>query len=192
MQNHARAGVVAGSLVGVVFGLVFIEVNSGELPGSWPLVVRVAGAVVAAVLLAGLVLVARKGVAEREVPSGGFIGRRYWNIVGIEGLALFGGLALINGVFGRPEFAVPWIALVVGVHFIALAAAWRIPLHRWLGIVQTILGLIGFALAATGAALGTVNLVAGVGSGVALYASVAVGLLLIRQEPSRETAPDPR
>jgi hypothetical protein len=61
VENQARAGVVVGSLVGVLFGLVFIEVNSGGLAGSWPLVVRVAGAVVAAVLLAGVIWVARKG-----------------------------------------------------------------------------------------------------------------------------------
>jgi hypothetical protein len=177
VENQARAGVVMGSLVGVVFGLVFIEVNSGGLPGSWPLVVRVAGAVVAAVLLAGVVWVGRRGtVKEVEAPAGGFTGRRYWNIVGLEGLALFGGLVVINGVFGRPEYAVPWIALVVGVHFVALALAWRIRLYHGLGIVQTLLGLAGFVLAATGAAVSTVNLVAGVLSGVALYATVAVGV----------------
>lgn len=180
MEKQARAGVAAGSLVGVVFGLVFIEVNSGGLPGSWPLVVRVAGAVIAAVLLAGIVWVARKGEVEDKVPAGGYLGRRYWNIVGLEGLALFGGLVVINGVFKHPEFAVPWIALVVGVHFVFLGQAWKIALHRWLGIVQTALGLAGFVLAATGASLATVNLVAGVLSGVALYGAAAAGILQAR------------
>lgn len=180
MENKARAGMITGSLVGVVFGLVFIEVNSGGLPGNWPLVVRVAGAVVAAGLLAGLVWVARKGEVEEKVASGGFVGRRYWNIVGLEGLALFGGLIVINGALGKPEFAVPWIALVVGVHFVFLGHAWQIDLYKWLGYVQSALGLAGFALAATGAALSTVNLVAGVLSGVALYTTVVIGILNAR------------
>ena len=180
MENQARAGMVVGSLVGVVFGLVFIEVNSGGLTGSWPLVVRVAGAVVALALLAGVLWVARRGEVEGEVPSGGFAGRRYWNIVGLEGLALFAGLAVINGVLGRPEYAVPWIALVVGVHFVLLAQAWRIGLYRGLGIAQTALGLAGFVLAATGASLATVNVVAGVLSGVALYVTVAIAVLRSR------------
>lgn len=183
---------IIGSLVGVVFGLVFIEVNSGELPGDWPLVVRVAGVVVAAVLLAGVVWMARRGTVQGEVPSGGFAGRRYWNIVGAEGLALFGGLVVINGALGRAEFAVPWIAVVVGVHFAVLGVAWRIALHRWLGIAQAVLGLAGFGLAAGGAAVGTVNLVAGVLSGVALFVSVAVGVLLSLRGSSRETVLDPR
>lgn len=167
---------ITGSLVAVVFGLVFIEVNSGELPGNWPLIVRVAGAVLAAALLAGLVWVARRGEVEGHVPDGGYLGRRYWNIVGLEGLALFGGLVVINRVFGTPEFVVPWIALVVGVHFVFLGQAWGIDLHKWLGVVQTVLGLAGFALAATGAAVSTVNLVAGVLSGVALYATVVIAI----------------
>jgi hypothetical protein len=180
VENQARTGMVAGLLVGVVFGLVFIEVNSGGLPGPWPLVVRVAGAVVAAALLVGVVRVARKGRVEGEVPSGGFAGRRYWNIVGLEGLALFGGLVVINGVLGHGEYAVPWIALVVGVHFVALGRAWRIGLFGALGVVQALLGLAGFVLAATGAAVATVNLVAGVLSGVALYATVVVAVLRSR------------
>ncbi len=186
MENKARAGMITGSLVGVVFGLVFIEVNSGGLPGNWPLVVRVAGAVVAAALLAGLVWVARRGEVEDKVASGGFVGRRYWNIVGLEGLALFGGLVVINGALGKPEFAVPWIALVVGVHFVFLGHAWQIDLYKWLGYVQSALGLAGFVLAGTGAALSTVNLVAGVLSGVALYSTVVVAILNAR--PRRRVA----
>ena len=180
MENQARAGMVVGSLVGVAFGLVFIEVNSGSLPANWPLVVRVAGGVVAAVLLAGVLWMARRGEVDGTIPSGGFAGRRYWNIVGLEGLALFGGLVVINGVLARPEFAVPWIALVVGVHFVVLGQAWRIGLYRALGIAQSALGLAGFALAAAGASLATVNLVAGVLSGVALYGAVAVAVLRSR------------
>jgi hypothetical protein len=190
VENKARAGVAAGSLVGVVFGLVFIEVNSGALPGSWPLVVRVAGAVVAAVLLAGIVWVARKGEVEDKAPAGGHLGRRYWNIVGLEGLALFGGLVVINGVFRHPEFAVPWIALVVGVHFVFLGQAWQVRLHLWLGVVQSALGLAGFGLAAMGASLATVNLVAGVLSGVALYGAAAAGI--VRARPGQRAELDSR
>jgi len=136
--------------------------------------------VVAVVLTAGVFWVARKGTVHGEAPDGGFAGRAYWNVVGGECLALFGGLVVINAVFGQPKLAVPWIALVVGVHFVLLAQAWRIGLYRVLGIVQAGLGLAGFVLAAAGAALATVNLVAGVLSGVALYGAVAAGVLQSR------------
>ncbi len=170
---------VVGSIIALVFGTVFVEVNSGGLPGSWPLVVRVAGAVVAVGLLIAVLRAARGG-ADRNVPGAGFADRRYWNIVGVEGLALFGGLAVINAVLGRPEFAVPWIALVVGVHFVVLGQVWRLELFKWLGVVQTVLGVAGFVLAAMGASRTTVEVVAGVLSGVALFATVAAAVFLVR------------
>lgn len=179
-DNRARFGMVTGSMVGLVFGLVFIEVNGGGLQGSWPLVGRVAGVVVTAALAAGVFWVARNGNVQGDVPEGGFTGRRYWNIVGFEGLALFGGLVVINAALGEPKFAVPWIALVVAVHFVVLGQAWRIPLYRTLGYVQSLLGVAGFGLAATGATLNTVNVVAGVLSGVALFATVAVAVVRSR------------
>jgi hypothetical protein len=66
------------------------------------------------------------------------------------------------------------------VQFIVLARAWRIGLYHWLGVVQTVLGLAGFVLAFGGATLSVVNLVAGVLSGVALYGTVAIGVLRSR------------
>jgi hypothetical protein len=182
VEGRAPAGMVLGSIIALVFGVVFVEVNSGGLPGSWPPVVRVTGAVVAIALLAAVLRTARGGEAA-GVPGGGFADRRYWNIVGVEGLALFGGLAVLNAVLGRPEYAVPWIALVVGVHFVVLGRAWHLTIFTWLGATQTALGAAGFALAATGASTTTVEFVSGVLSGIALFATVAAALLLGRSLP---------
>jgi len=56
--NSTRpAGLVIGSMVAITFGTVFVLVNSAELSGPWRLGVRVAGPVVAALLVAGLVYV---------------------------------------------------------------------------------------------------------------------------------------
>jgi hypothetical protein len=173
-----RAGVVIGSLVGTVFGLVFVEVNSGGLPGNWPTVVRIAGAVVGVVLLLGILRASRLPGGRPDRDHGGFSDRRYWTIVGIEGFALMGGLFVLNAVFERPEFAVAWIAVVVGVHFVGLAKLWHMDLYLVLGGVMTALGVIGFVIGATGGSAGTVGVVSGVGSGVALFATVAAGLVL--------------
>jgi len=51
-QDQGRpAGMVIGSLIATVFGLIFIEVNSGDLPSDRPQGIRITGAVVAAGLL---------------------------------------------------------------------------------------------------------------------------------------------
>ncbi len=165
-------------MVGTAFGLVFVEVNSGGLPGDWPLIVRIAGAVAAVGLVVAILRAARLAPARRDGDHRGFADRRYWTIVGIEGIALMGGLFVLNAVFERPAFAVAWIAVVVGVHFIGLARLWHVDLYLVLGGVMTALGVIGFVIGAAGGSAGTVGVVAGVGSGVALFTTVATSLML--------------
>jgi hypothetical protein len=76
----------------------------------------------------------------------------------------------------RAAVVVAWVALVIGVHFFGLARAWHMPRYHWLGAAISILGLAGFLIYALGGTAPTVALVAGAGSGAALY--VAVGLAL--------------
>ena len=170
------AGFVVGSVVAITFGTVFVLVNSGGLPAPWPLVIRVIGLLVAALLIVGLVLVVRRGSSATEAPASDFVDRRYWLIVALEAGALFGGLAVVNGVLHRTAVSVAWVALVVGVHFFGLARIWHMPLYHWLGAAMTVLGLAGFLIYALGGPAAIVGLVAGVGSGAALYAAVGVAV----------------
>ncbi|MBY8871295.1 hypothetical protein K7640_05485 [Micromonospora sp. PLK6-60] len=171
------SGLVVGSLVAISFGTVFILVNSGGLAAPWPLVLRVAGLLVAALLLVWLVRVARQAPpAGPAAEAAGFMDRRYWLVVALEAVALFGGLAVINGVLHRPAVAVAWVAVVVGVHFFGLAHIWRMPRYHWLGGVMTALGLAGFLAYALGATAPTIGLISGVGCGAALLTTVALAL----------------
>ncbi|MDG4802041.1 hypothetical protein [Micromonospora sp. WMMD980] len=179
------SGLVIGSLVAISFGTVFVMVNSGGLPSPWPLVVRIAGLVVAALLLVSLFRVARQApFAAQGSEAAGFMDRRYWIVVALEAVALFGGLAVINNVLDRPAVSVAWVAVVVGVHFFGLAAVWRMPRYHWLGAVMTALGLAGFLVHALGGDAAAVGLVSGVGCGAALFATVALAL----RDTTRRTA----
>ncbi|GAB2957736.1 hypothetical protein LWP59_36145 [Amycolatopsis acidiphila] len=175
--TRATPGLAAGSLIAIVFGLVFVEVNSGGLDTPWPLVVRIAGVLVAAGL--GFAVFRLGRPQDSGDAQGTWFGeRRYWIVVAAEAVALFGGLFVINGVLGHSEVAVAWIALVVGVHFFGLAAAFRLNRFHVLGAVMTLLGIAGFVLDVAGASAATIGLVSGVLSGVALFATVAVSLRL--------------
>ncbi|MCT2582892.1 hypothetical protein [Actinophytocola gossypii] len=176
MAGDRPVGLVVGSVVAIAFGLVFVEVNSGGLPGGWPLGIRVGGAVVAVALLVALAFAARRAAAAPDTDHRGFVDQRYWRIVGFEGIALFVGLVLLNGVLDWPQVAVAWIAVVVGVHFVGLAKLWHMDLYLVLGAVMTVLGVAGFVLGAAGTSAATIGLVSGVLSGVALFASVGVAL----------------
>jgi len=165
---------VSGAAVGITFGTVFVLVNSGGVPVPWPLVIRVVGLLVAALLVVGLVLAVRRGSSVGPAPMSGFVDQRYWLIVALEAVALFGGLAVLNGALHGKAVSVAWVALIVGVHFFGLARIWRMPLYHWLGTAMTVLGLAGFLIYALGGSAEIVGLVAGVGSGAALYLAIGV------------------
>jgi hypothetical protein len=175
-------GRFVGTVVAAVFGLVFVFANTGELPAGAALALRIVAGLVGVALLVGAVLTFRRaaragapvdrGGPARGGPGGGF-GRGYWVIVAAEVLALVLGLVVINGVLDAPRFAVAWVALVVGAHFAALALLWGLRLFHVLAAVLVLLGLAGFVAGAAGASAAVIGLIAGVGSGAALF--VAAG-----------------
>ncbi len=174
------AGALLGGLVAVGFGLVFVLVNSGGLPGGWTPALRGLGAVTGVGLLALLATRHRRltaAAAHRPVTTGSDgrrgPGRGYWVIVAGEVLALFGGLSVINQGFEAPRYGVAWVAVVVGVHFVALARVWRLTRFLVLGAAMTVLGVAGAGLGLAGAGDGTIRLVSGVASGFALFAAAA-------------------
>jgi hypothetical protein len=168
---------VVGSLIATVFGLIFIEANSGGLPSDWPSGIRITGAVAAVGLLLAILRTSRLARAQIPRDNAGFADPRYLAIVGIEAAALFGGLAVINLVLNRAALAVPWIALVVGVHFFGLARLWHLSSFLMLGVALVILGGAGFLLNALSVSPGAVNLVSGAGSGAALFIAAGVAVL---------------
>jgi hypothetical protein len=186
--NDARrpSGLLVGSLIALSFGTVFVMVNSGDLPDPWPVVIRVAGVLAAIALLIGSLRAGRLAAVARPGDVAGYADRRYWYAVAGEVVALFGGLYVINQVLDRPEVAVAWVAVVVGVHFYPLGWAWRMPFFYWLGTAMTLLGVAGFVAYALGAPDGVVGLIAGVGSGVALYTMVAAAILDTRRRAAQQ------
>lgn len=175
-EKGRSSGLVIGSVFALSFGTAFVMINSGGLPSPWPVVIRVIGLVIAIGLLIGVLRARRLAAAGRPGDVDGFADRWYWYAVAGEVIALFGGLYLINQVFDAPEVAVAWVAVVVGLHFFPLAWSWRMPMYYWLGAVMAVLGLAGFLAHAAGASDAVVALIAGVGSGAALYGAVFAGI----------------
>jgi len=191
MANPTR-GVVTGGLIATVFGVVFVIADSGHVPGSVALVVRIA------VLTAGACLVVVALRQFRPMPHAGTLGgdgvlldratadsaarapcfsRGYWLIVLLEVSALFGGLRLLSAVWGWERFGVAWVATVVGVHFFGLGWLWRLARFHVLGAVIACLGIAGLVGAASGASVAAVEVISGIASGVVLLASTAWALL---------------
>jgi hypothetical protein len=71
--------------------------------------------------------------------------RRFGWISGIEGAAIFAIVAVLN-IVRRPNAIAPAIAILVGLHFLPLAAVFNAPLYYGAGILGCVIGLAGFMI----------------------------------------------
>lgn len=83
-------------------------------------------------------------------------------MVAAEVVAGAAGLAVINGRRDAPQAGVAWIALVVGLHFLGLAAVWRQPFLSGLGAAIAVCGAAGLILAAAHASAAAIAAISGV------------------------------
>jgi hypothetical protein len=156
-----------GALIGAIAGLVFILINAGSLPDEIALAVRALG-VIAFLAVLWLAVLRQPGVPQQAMDSERGPWRVYWTSVAVEVVLIPVGAGVLNRL-DQAELVLPWVVLVVGVHFLPLANAFGIPRFRVLAGCLIGLAFVGGALSLTvGAAAGTV--VAGVLSGVALLA----------------------
>ncbi len=157
------------ALIGSTLGLVYVVVNAGVLPTPAREVVRALG------VLAFLVVLLRVRTSRSptdDPPTGrsGF-GHGYWRIVAAEVLVGLGGAVIITRPLGTPNAALPWITLVVGVHFFALGRLWRLSIQYLLGGALTACGAAGLLAAAGGATDEAIATIAGTVPGALLLAA---------------------
>ena len=166
-MNGARIG----ALIGLIGGLVFVVVNVFVLPVPWPTVIIVVAVVVA---LLALRTVLRTGVVPGDHQPDERQMQAFWITIGLEVVALVGGGFLINSVLHVPSASLPWISLVLGVHWLVFRAVFQQDVFLWLGWFTLTLGLIGMvtALTQTGPPESPV-VVSGVLTGLVMIGTVA-------------------
>jgi hypothetical protein len=161
-----------GALIGAAFGTVFVLVNSGApVPAA---VGRVLGALavvaLAAVVFLGLRAGGRPTLAGRPV-----FGPSYRLLVLGEVVLLVAGFFVLDLLEAPVQANVAWIATIVGLHFVALASAWKARSILVVGVVLTVLGITGLVLLGT-PALPWVPFVSGALSGVTLLGGSLYGV----------------
>ncbi|MEV0623025.1 hypothetical protein AB0I81_57575 [Nonomuraea sp. NPDC050404] len=164
-----------GLLVGAIFGAVFVIVNAqSPLNAVTITLLRAVACVAATSVIAMWFAIARRGRPTGREQRNMF-SRGYLIIVLAEAILLFGGLRVLAAWQAPEQANVAWVALVVGVHFIALAPVWRTWGIAVPGVILTLLGTAGLALAPT-PAIAWVPFISGVLSGaVLLTGSVTFG-----------------
>ncbi|MFC5141458.1 hypothetical protein ACFPK1_24695 [Actinomycetospora rhizophila] len=155
-----------GDLVGAFFGTLFVVLNAGLLGAVGHTVAAVLALACAATVVAAFVRRRRAAGSSGMFP----LTRSYRVILAVEVVALFGGTAVLGRI--APQLSVPWVVLVVGVHFLALARWWLVGARPFgvLGAVLTLIALVGGVVGVVGgpASAPVAAFVAGVGAGVVM------------------------
>jgi Na+-transporting methylmalonyl-CoA/oxaloacetate decarboxylase gamma subunit len=165
---------MVGAFIGAVFGAAFVVVNAhAPLPEPFGVILSILAILAVCAIAAMSVVIRRRD--QRETPpepasGASMFGRGYRWVVLAEVVALVGGIAVLRLLRAPEEANVAWIALVVGVHFIALAPVWKRVSIGVVGGILAVAGVAGLVMTAT-PAVAWVPIVSGVASGVTLLAS---------------------
>lgn len=172
-----RSGAKIGALVGAVGGLVFVLVNAGATDAAWPVILRGLAIVT---FLAAVVLVLRAPALGAGRAPGADQMRRYWLTVLAEVVAIPVGNLVLLKVFGLEGAGLPWVAVVLGVHFLVFDRIFPGAGFLVLGALVTLCGVAGLAMVVSDVDQDAVVVVSGVVTGFALLGSVLRGVLLGR------------
>ncbi len=155
-------------IIGGTGGLVFVLVNAAALGTP-------AGPVVQGIGVAAFVGLLVALYRNRSTGAGGpppQFTRGYWIIVLLEVVAIFAGSQVMNAL-GLPPL--PWVTIVVGLHFVPLGRMWKAPTLLWAGVVIAACGAAGLVAAVAGASAAVIALLAGVLPGAFMLAGVLYG-----------------
>jgi hypothetical protein len=152
------------SLTAAIVGELFIQLTARSLPAPlvWP--VRIVGAVVFVVVLWYAVLREWQPAPPPGRPRPRSRLRTYYICLGLLILAIPAGIWLFQQVLPVPELMVPWLVVLVGVHFFVFASAFSIPIFERMGAVLMATGIVGGAVLlqfASPSASGVTGVVAG-------------------------------
>ena len=177
MSRRPMPRMTVAVLVSAVMGLVYLLVNAAALPGPAALAIRVGGIVL---LVGALLAVRAMPRTERDASQGGF-GAGYWSVVAVEVVAGLSGAWVLTQVLDAPRATLPWVTLVVGVHFFGLGVLWRARSQHVVGVLVTACGGAGLAAVALGAGDAAVALLAGVLPGAVLLGAAYWGVGVARR-----------
>lgn len=160
-------GALVGVVITAIFGILWTLWGASGLGDPIALVVRLVGVVIGAALVAGSIRAVRK-LTGGPGPGSMLTDRRYRLIVVGEVVAIIIGGLLLSAT-GNAQYGCPWVAFVVGVHFLLFGRIF------WPGF-----RVIGFAIVAA-AVLGTVLglVTADRGVIVATTALISAGTLFV-------------
>jgi hypothetical protein len=137
-------GARVGSLVGAVGGLLFVLINAWPFGDPWANAVRVVGVLWFLGVLWAIWRIPDDPDAARPDASQM---QAFWVVVALEVVLILGGTQLAIRVLDTPSTSVPWVATVLGVHWLVFRMVFREDVFLWLGWLTLTCGLVGLLVA---------------------------------------------
>jgi hypothetical protein len=183
MDRNTLIGMTTGATFMFGFGIVWLLL--GLFRGrSSPIWVRVALLLLGIGLGASIFILSSRASAlphdvfqptPQQIAANREITRHFYLIFGAELVAIFLTVVVLR-LIHYPDYILPGIAIIVGIHFVPLAALFKSPLFYGTGLVGCVIGLIGFFVADPGLRQKVVGLSFGLMLWVTALWIVCVGL----------------
>jgi hypothetical protein len=163
-------GARVGALIGAVGGLAFVLFNSWPLGDPWTNVAIGIGVLWFLWDVRAIMRVPENPDAVR--PDARQM-QAFWIVVALEVVLIIGGTQLAIRVLDMPSACLPWVAIVLGVHWLVFRMVFRENVFLWLGFFTLTCGVVGLMVALTGVA-GSDSLAA-----TAITSGLLVGIVLL-------------
>ena len=179
-------GMLTACIIMAAFGTAWALWGAAGLPAA------AQGAVVAAGIVAGVIIIGRAVRLRRTAPEPAasmFRSPQYRLVVAAEAGAIAAGLVGL-AVAGASEYIAAWVAIVVGMHFLAFGrfiSAFYYPV----GAIVTAGGIAGIAVGVAGASAGAIGATAGLTAAACLLSASAARVLRVPGRAAASTAADP-
>lgn len=111
----------------------------------------------------------------------------FWLVVALEVVAIRGGTALL-GVTGNRDYAIAWVAIVVGMHFLAFGRLFWAGAYR-LGAALIAAGMAGAMVGFAGGGVGGIKATSGLLAAASLYVAGGWTLRDASRPPPRAVSP---
>lgn len=169
-------------MIGAVGGLVFVVVNAWSLGDTWQ---PIAIAVGVLWFLWAVWAIVRVPDDDRAYRPDARQMQAFWIVVGLEVVFIIGGAQLFIRVLDVPAASLPWVATVLGIHWLVFRLVFQQDIFLWLGWFTLSLGVVGLMVVFTGVAGADVRTATAICSGL-IVGAVMLGAVLIDASRRRQ------
>ena len=179
-QPASVRSALTGIIISGAFGLAWALWGASGLSGGASVAVRIVGVIL------GVILISRSARLRRSTPAATrsvFATPSYRRVVAVEVIALVAGTVTL-GATGNKNYISPWVAAVVGVHFLPFGRLFS-PIYYPLAAMVILAALAGTVVGLAGGGLHAIEATTGLIAAASMLAAGGTRLVKIGTAASK-------